>query len=92
MADRQVTVGYSDGTHKTMPVRPDQTVLDAAEEHGVAIVNECQSGICGTCVATCTAGEYEMGRTEGLSDVERAARKILTCQTFAKSDSRTELE
>jgi NAD(P)H-flavin reductase/ferredoxin/2-polyprenyl-6-methoxyphenol hydroxylase-like FAD-dependent oxidoreductase len=92
MADRQVTVGYSDGTHKTMPVRPDQTVLDAAEEHGVAIVNECQSGICGTCVATCTAGEYEMGRTEGLSDVERAARKILTCQTFAKSDSRIELQ
>lgn len=92
MAVRQVTVGYSDGTHKTMPVRPDQSILEAAEEHGVAIVNECQSGICGTCVATCTAGRYEMGRTEGLSDVERAARKILTCQTFAESDCRIELE
>ncbi|WP_445160194.1 FAD-binding oxidoreductase [Mycobacterium sp. Dal123C01] len=92
MADRQVTVGYSDGTHKTMPVRPDQSVLDAAEEHGVAIVNECQSGICGTCVATCTAGQYEMGRTEGLSDVERAARKILTCQTYAESDCQIELQ
>lgn len=90
--DRQVTVGYSDGTHKTMPVRPDQTVLDAAEEHGVAIVNECQSGICGTCVATCAAGKYTMGRTEGLSDVERAARKILTCQTFAETDCRIELQ
>ena len=92
MADCQVTVDYSDGTHKTMPVRPDQTVLDAAEEHGVAIVSECQSGICGTCVATCTAGQYEMGRTEGLSDVERASRKILTCQTFASSDCRIELQ
>ncbi|BBX96622.1 FAD-binding oxidoreductase [Mycobacterium lacus] len=92
MANRQVTVGYSDGTHKTIPVRPDQTLLDAAEEHGVAIVNECQSGICGTCVATCTAGRYEMGRTEGLSDVEREARKILTCQTFAESDCRIELQ
>lgn len=92
MAVRQVTVGYSDGTHKTMPVRCDQTVLDAAEEHGVAIVNECQSGICGTCVATCTAGRYQMGRTEGLSDVERAARKILTCQTFVTSDCRIELQ
>ena len=48
MQARQITVRYSDGTHKTMPARPDQTVLDAAEEHGVAIVNECQSGICGT--------------------------------------------
>ena len=92
MTVRQVTVGYSDGTHKTMPVRPDQSMLDAAEEHGVAIVNECQSGICGTCVATCTAGRYEMGRTEGLSDVERAARKILTCQTFAESDCQIELQ
>lgn len=92
MADCRVTVNYSDGTHKVMPVRPDQTVLDAAEEHGVAIVNECQSGICGTCVATCAAGRYEMGRTEGLSDVERAARKILTCQTFPTSDCRIELQ
>ncbi|MCV7381337.1 oxygenase [Mycobacterium alsense] len=92
MAVRQVTVGYSDGTHRAMPVRPDQSILEAAEEHGVAIVNECQSGICGTCVATCTAGRYQMGRTEGLSDVEREARKILTCQTFADSDCRIELQ
>lgn len=92
MGVRQVTVGYLDGTHKTMPVGPQQTVLEAAEEHGVAIVNECQSGICGTCVATCSAGEYEMGRTEGLSDVERAAGKILTCQTFPTSDCRIELQ
>ncbi|CAM4344995.1 Anthranilate 1,2-dioxygenase electron transfer component [Mycobacterium basiliense] len=92
MTVRQVTVGYADGTHKTMPVRPDQSMLEAAEEHGVAIVNECQSGICGTCVATCTSGQYEMGRTEGLSDVERAARKILTCQTFATADCRIELQ
>ncbi|BBZ39770.1 FAD-binding oxidoreductase [Mycobacterium conspicuum] len=92
MAVHQVTVGYSDGTHKAMPVRPDQSILEAAEEHGIAIVNECQSGICGTCVATCTVGQYEMGRTEGLSDVEREARKILTCQTFAASDCRIELQ
>lgn len=86
MEARQITVRYSDGSHREMPVQPDQSVLEAAEEHGIAIVNECQSGICGTCVATCTAGEYEMGRTEGLSEVERDSRKILTCQTFAKSD------
>ncbi|KKC05651.1 FAD-binding oxidoreductase [Mycobacterium nebraskense] len=92
MSVRQVSVDYSDGTSKTMPVRSDQSILEAAEEHGVAIVNECQSGICGTCVATCTSGQYEMGRTEGLSDVEREARKILTCQTFATSDCRIELQ
>lgn len=91
MAVHQVTVGYSDGTHTVMPVQPEQTILEAAEEHGIAIVNECQSGICGTCVATCSAGDYEMGRTEGLSDVERAARKVLTCQTFPTTDCQIEL-
>ncbi|MFZ1179490.1 MAG: FAD-binding oxidoreductase [Mycobacterium sp.] len=92
MEARQITVRYSDGTQKTMPVGPDQSILEAAEEHGVAIVNECQSGICGTCVATCASGDYDMGRTEGLSEVERDARKILTCQTFAKSDCLIELQ
>ncbi|QEN12176.1 FAD-binding oxidoreductase [Mycolicibacterium sp. ELW1] len=82
----EITVRYSDGTCKTMAVQQDQSILEAAEENGIAIVNECQSGICGTCVATCVAGDYEMGRTEGLSEVERDARKVLTCQTFAKSD------
>ncbi|MGO4443706.1 FAD-binding oxidoreductase [Mycobacterium sp. 2YAF39] len=88
----QITVRYSDGTQKDMPVQRDQSILDAAEEHGVAIVNECQSGICGTCVATCVSGDYEMGRTEGLSDVERAARKILTCQTYAETDCEIDLQ
>ncbi len=89
---RQITVRYSDGTQKKMPVQQDQSILEAAEEHGVAIVNECQSGICGTCVATCASGDYEMGRTEGLSDVERSARKVLTCQTFAESDCLIDLQ
>lgn len=92
METRQITVRYSDGAQKKMPVQPDQSILEAAEEHGVAIVNECQSGICGTCVATCASGDYEMGRTEGLSDVERSARKILTCQTFAESDCLIDLQ
>lgn len=91
MSVRQITVRYSDGTQQSMPARPDQSILEAAEEHGVAIVNECQSGICGTCVATCVSGRYEMGRTEGLSDVERAGRKVLTCQTFATTDCQIEL-
>lgn len=92
MVGHQVTVGYLGGTRKTMQVQAEQTILEAAEEHGVAIVNECQSGICGTCVATCVSGDYEMGRTEGLSDVEREARKVLTCQTFPASDCHIELQ
>ncbi|KUH68026.1 oxygenase [Mycolicibacterium novocastrense] len=92
MEAQKITVRYSDGTCKTMTAQPDQSILEAAEENGIAIVNECQSGICGTCVATCRSGDYEMGRTEGLSDVERDARKVLTCQTFANSECLIELQ
>lgn len=88
----EVTIRYIDGATRRLPVGNDQTILEAAEEHGVPIVSECQSGICGTCVGACASGSYEMGRTEGLSDVERDARKVLTCQTFAKSDCTIDLQ
>ncbi|HKY92719.1 MAG TPA: FAD-binding oxidoreductase [Nevskiaceae bacterium] len=88
----EVTIRYVDGSTRRMPVLEDQTILEAADEHGVPIVSECQSGICGTCVGACVSGAYEMGRTEGLSDVERDARKVLTCQTFTKSDCVIDLQ
>lgn len=87
-----VTVRYLDGVEKRMSVAPDQTLLEAAEASGVAIVSECESGVCGTCVGTCSSGRYEMGRTEGLSEVERDNRKVLTCQTTMQSDGVLELQ
>ncbi|TJY59540.1 2Fe-2S iron-sulfur cluster binding domain-containing protein [Sinimarinibacterium sp. CAU 1509] len=88
----RVTVRYSDGTEKLLNMSEEQTILDAAEASGVPIVNECQSGLCGTCVGNCTSGSYELGRTEGLSEQERDARKILTCQARVRSDCVVELE
>src|SRR6185503_4560164 len=88
----QVTVRYSDGAVRSMPVEADQTVLDAAEVHGVPIVSSCQSGICGTCVGRCTQGSYELGNSIGLSAVEKSAGRILNCQTLVKSDCVIELD
>ncbi|MDN5940217.1 MAG: FAD-binding oxidoreductase, partial [Salinisphaera sp.] len=87
-----VTVRYSNGVSRQMPVFAGQTLLDAAEAQGVPIVNECRSGICGTCVGTCVRGNYDLGRTEGLSADERGRKKILTCQTLVKSDCVVDLE
>lgn len=86
-----VTVRYLDGVEKRMTVASGQTLLEAADAGGVAIVSECESGVCGTCVGSCTTGRYEMGRTEGLSEVEREQRKVLTCQTTVQSDCVLEL-
>ena len=90
--DHVVTVRYLGGAERTMRVAADQTLLEAAEAAGVPIVSECESGVCGTCVAGCTKGRYQMGRTEGLSDVERENGKILTCQTLVESDCTIELQ
>lgn len=87
----KITVRYSDGTEKRLSVSEDQTILEAAEASGVPIVNECQSGICGTCVGNCTSGSYELGRTEGLSEQERSTRKLLACQARVRSDCVIEL-
>jgi NAD(P)H-flavin reductase/2-polyprenyl-6-methoxyphenol hydroxylase-like FAD-dependent oxidoreductase/ferredoxin len=87
-----VTLHYADGAHRTLAVTPRQSVLDAAEAQAVPIVNECQSGICGTCVGRCTSGRYQLGRTEGLSDLERQAGKVLTCQMRLLSDCDIELD
>jgi NAD(P)H-flavin reductase/ferredoxin len=90
--DHVVTVRYQGGAERTLRVAPGQTVLDAAEAGGVPIVSECESGICGTCVASCTRGRFDMGRAEGLSEVEREAGKILTCQATVQSDCVIELQ
>jgi NAD(P)H-flavin reductase len=88
----EVRVRYLDGVERRMRVAPGQTLLQAAEAGGVPIVSECESGICGTCVGTCSSGSYRMGRVEGLSDVERDERKVLTCQTVVESDCVLELQ
>lgn len=82
----QVTLRYSDGIMRSMPVTPDETVLEAADSHGVPIVSECHSGICGTCVGRCAQGDFSMGHVAGLSTQEKEQRRILTCQTRVQSD------
>ena len=88
----EVTVRYSDGTTREMAVAPDQTVLQAAEENGIPVVSACQSGVCGTCVGRCISGDYEAGHVVALNRSERAAGRILACQTRVRSDCVVEFE
>ena len=88
----QVTVRYADGVTRTMQVAPDETILDAAESHGVPIVNECQSGVCGTCVGRCVSGRYSLGHVPGLSTDERDSGRMLSCQTLVESDCTLEFD
>lgn len=88
----QITIRYSDGVTRTMPADERQSVLEAADTHGVPIESECQSGVCGTCVGRCVFGRYDIGHTPGLSEDEKEEGRILACQAVARSDCTIELD
>jgi Na+-transporting NADH:ubiquinone oxidoreductase subunit NqrF len=64
---------------KTCTVRSGQTLLEAAEEHGVDIPSSCRQGQCGTCKTKLLGGRVRMDTEEGLDPNSRAEGFVLTC-------------
>ena len=62
------------------------TVLEAAEDAGVAIPFECRSGICGQCKTHLVSGAVTMEVEDALTTGDRAKRLILACQARAVGD------
>jgi ferredoxin-NADP reductase len=67
-------------SHKSGPVHPDQTVLEAAEALGVAINYDCRAGICGQCKVKRLAGQVVMETEDALTPADRENDIILSCQ------------
>src|SRR5260370_26315595 len=68
-----------DRSGKTCTVRSGQTLLEAAEEHGVVIPSSCRQGQCGTCKTKVVEGNVRMDAEEGLDPDSRAQGFVLTC-------------
>jgi ferredoxin-NADP reductase len=64
---------------KTCTIRPGQTLLEAAEEHGVGIPSSCRQGQCGTCKTRLLEGNVRMDAEEGLDPDSKAQGFVLTC-------------
>ncbi|TMQ10379.1 MAG: 2Fe-2S iron-sulfur cluster binding domain-containing protein [Deltaproteobacteria bacterium] len=62
------------------------TVLEAAEDAGVAIPFECRSGICGQCKTRIISGTVAMAVQDALTPADRSNRVILACQARAVGD------
>ena len=77
---------------KTLRVRADQPVLEAALAAGLNLPHSCRSGHCASCRARLVSGEihYPNGRTAGLTAAEAQAGFILLCQARPRSDLRVE--
>jgi ferredoxin-NADP reductase len=69
---------------KTCTIRSGQTVLEAAEEHGVGIPSSCRQGQCGTCKTRLLEGSVRMDAEEGLDPDSRAQGFVLTCVGHAE--------
>ncbi len=83
--DYQVKIHMRDEIH-VLAVASDQSILDAGLTHGLALPYSCKGGICTTCKAQCIAGDVGMKVDIGLSEQEKKAGYVLTCQSFPMSD------
>ncbi len=72
---------------RTVDVRQDQTLLDAALSSGLNLPHSCKSGHCASCRARLRSGsiQYPHGRPLGLTANEAATGEILLCQARAAS-------
>ncbi|MDO5633545.1 MAG: 1,2-phenylacetyl-CoA epoxidase subunit PaaE [Micrococcus sp.] len=71
------------------PKSAHETLLNAALRVRSDVPFACAGGVCGTCRAKVTSGEYQMEENYALEGDEVEAGYVLTCQTRPTSDSIT---
>ena len=64
----------------------EESVLEAAEEAGVAIPFECRSGLCGQCKTQLVSGRVTMDVQDALTAADRSRGVSLACQARATRD------
>jgi ring-1,2-phenylacetyl-CoA epoxidase subunit PaaE len=85
MPDARLTVTL-DGRDWIIPVATGETLLDAAECHGVELPSVCRAGTCGACAVQLTGGKVSMEATYALSKRDREAGLILACQAIPETE------
>jgi ring-1,2-phenylacetyl-CoA epoxidase subunit PaaE len=85
----QVTV-VMDGSTRHFPATiGSQAILDAGLAAGLDMRYSCKGGVCSTCRAKVTEGEVEMDVNYALEDYEVKRGFVLTCQSYAITDTLT---
>jgi ring-1,2-phenylacetyl-CoA epoxidase subunit PaaE len=85
----QVTV-VMDGSTRHFPATiGSQAILDAGLAAGLDMRYSCKGGVCSTCRAKVTEGQVEMDVNYALEDYEVKRGFVLTCQSYALTDTLT---
>jgi vanillate O-demethylase ferredoxin subunit len=73
-------------SNKDIPVKADQSILDALQFSGIEPKYACMQGTCGTCITAVVDGEVDH-RDAYLSDTEKASNSLMCmCVSRAKKD------
>ena len=88
--EHTVIVHYAQQTHQFTTAWPN-TILQAAQKHGITLPYSCNTGRCATCAAQCRKGSVTMSNNEVLTDADLQGGLILTCTGYAETDVELEL-
>ncbi|WP_027001000.1 ferredoxin--NADP reductase [Eisenibacter elegans] len=80
-----VTIRYA-GAEYQFEVRPDQTILEAAQSRDIDLPYSCQSGMCTACLGRCVQGKVSLDEEDSLTPGELNAGYVLTCVGRPESD------
>ncbi|MGD6735594.1 2Fe-2S iron-sulfur cluster-binding protein (plasmid) [Photobacterium leiognathi subsp. mandapamensis] len=62
------------------------TLLEQAENAGIAMDYSCRAGFCGACKVTLVSGDVEQPDVPALSQQDREQGKVLACCCVPKND------
>ncbi|MCF2495853.1 ferredoxin--NADP reductase [Dyadobacter chenhuakuii] len=82
---REITLFYEGAEYK-LPVKPHETVLEAALSMDIDLPYSCQAGMCTACLGRCTSGKVHLDEEDALSEAELNEGFILTCVSHPMSD------
>lgn len=73
-------------SNTSIEMRSSATLLDAIEEMNLPIIQDCRSGVCGSCKCQIIKGSVESTSRVGLSDEDVNEGYVLACSTKLISD------
>ena len=93
-AQHHVAIRFSDGVVREIPVRSDETLVQAAIREELPYAYQCLSGSCCSCQCHLVSGEIEMDSeiATSLLPAEHAAGLRLACVARVKQDAEVSVD
>jgi ferredoxin-NADP reductase len=82
---RKIKINFNGEVYDLL-VGENQSILQAALQHGIKLPYSCRDGICSACTAFCKSGNVVIIKNDVLTDLDLAQGLVLTCTGYALTD------